>query len=89
MHINLIGQRNIFGGGIHYGNFSEALKKINLFGGLIREIGTSPSELNLIAETASLADVHIFFYPTSEQVSPKGFVVKWGIFETTKLPAWS
>jgi len=87
LYINLIGQRNIFGGGIHYGNFCDALKKLNLFGGFIREIGTSLSELSSLSESARLADIHIFFYPPSEQVSLKGFVVKWGIFETTKLPA--
>ena len=87
MYINLIGQRNIFGGGIHFGNFSDALKKINLLGDFIREVGTSSSELGVISDTATHADVHIFFYPPSEPVSLKGFIVKWGIFETNKLPA--
>ena len=86
MNINLIGQRNIFGGGVHYRNFSESMKKVNLLGDFVREVGTSPSELNSFFDTATPADVHIFFYPISEQVQVKGFVVKWGIFETNKLP---
>lgn len=86
LNINLIGQRNVFGGGVHYGNFSDAIQKFNLFGDFVREVNTTPSELKLLSETATPADINIFFYPSPEQAGLKGFVVKWGIFETNKLP---
>jgi glycosyltransferase involved in cell wall biosynthesis len=86
MNINLIGQRNIFGGGVHYSNFCDAFRKVNFIGDFVNEVEPTDSNLLTLSSSSTLADVHVFFYPTQTKVNLKGFVVKWAIFESNKLP---
>ena len=60
MKINLWGQRNIFGGGIHFSSFSDALSDFSGFGSLLVEYDPSGliCVLTLIKHAAM---INIFF----------------------------
>ena len=49
MNIFLWGQRNIYGGGIHFANFSNALKSISLIREMVVEIDIRGQDLESIA----------------------------------------
>ena len=85
MNIYLWGQRNIYGGGIHFANFSDALKKVSLIKDMVVEIDIRDQNLEFIASKSKDNDVHIFFFPLDVNLNLKGKVIKWGIFESNLL----
>jgi glycosyltransferase involved in cell wall biosynthesis len=87
MKIRLFGQRNILGGGVHYSNFSDALKKIHYIGDLIESIDVkSPIEFDRGLQTSRDSDVNIWFWQHPEIEHFKGVNVVWAVFESNKLP---
>jgi glycosyltransferase involved in cell wall biosynthesis len=85
MNIFLWGQRNIYGGGIHFANFCDSLKKVSLIKDMVIEVDIRGQDLELIASNSSNNDVHIFFFPLDVNLNIKGKVIKWGIFEANLL----
>jgi glycosyltransferase involved in cell wall biosynthesis len=84
MQIHLWGQRNILGGGVHFGGFSTALKNFSGFGSLVNEVDPFSAD----ASSASLTrpgDVNIFFVRPPKTSVIRGAIVKWGIFEADKI----
>ena len=86
MKINLWGQRNIFGGGIHFSSFSDALSDFSGFGSLLVEYDPFGSDLRANADQTCSDDVNIFFVEPAHPIRVRGAVVKWAIFESDKLP---
>lgn len=88
MTINLIGQRNITGMGIHYSNFSDCIKSLWHISGISKEFNRSSNdEMNRLASGSSFRDVNIWFLGFSENLKQyiKGFNIVWSIFESDKL----
>ena len=85
MHIYLWGQRTLLGAGIHYANFSDAMKRLTLVGGMVREVDVCSSNLKSIADGTEKDDIHILFASLAEPVSLQGSVIKWGVFESNIL----
>lgn len=86
MKIYLWGQRNFFGGGVHFASFCDAMKRLNFFGGQVQEVDMKGQDLQVIAGQTTAQDIHVLFFPLREQLSLQGFIVKWGIFEADVLP---
>jgi glycosyltransferase involved in cell wall biosynthesis len=87
MKIRLFGQRGILGGGVHYSNFSDALKKIHYIGDLVENIDVrNPTEFGQGVQTSQDNDVNIWFWQHPEIQHFKGVNVVWAIFESDKLP---
>lgn len=86
MKINLWGQRNIFGGGIHFSSFSDALSDFCGFGSLLVEYDPFGSDLLAHADQTCGDDVNIFFVEPAHSIRVRGAVVKWAIFESDRLP---
>jgi glycosyltransferase involved in cell wall biosynthesis len=87
MKIRLFGQRGILGGGVHYSNFSDALKKIHYIGDLVENIDVrNPTEFGRGVQTSQDNDVNIWFWQHPEIQHFKGVNVVWAIFESDKLP---
>ena len=86
MAIYLWGQRNFFGGGVHFSSFSEALKRPNFLGQLVQEVDMQGQDLNAIAAQSTAQDIHILFFPLRQALPLQGTVIKWGIFEAEVLP---
>ena len=87
MTIRLFGQRGILGGGVHYSNFSDALKKIHYIGDLVENIDVrNPTEFGQGVQTSQDNDVNIWFWQHPEIQHFKGVNVVWAIFESDKLP---
>ena len=87
MKIRLFGQRGILGGGVHYSNFSDALKKIHYIGDLVENIDVrNPTEFGQGVQTSQDNDVNIWFWQHPEIQHFKGANVVWAIFESDKLP---
>ena len=87
MKIRLFGQKNILGGGVHYSNFSDALKKVHYIGDLVENIDVKNSEeLAKAVQTESDKDINIWFWQHPEIQHFKGTNVVWAIFESDKLP---
>ena len=87
MKIRLFGQKNILGGGVHYSNFSDALKKIHYIGDLVENIDVrNPTEFGRGVQTSQENDVNIWFWQHPEIQHFKGTNVVWAIFESDKLP---
>ena len=87
MKIRLFGQRNILGGGVHYSNFSDALKKIHYIGDLVENIYViDPAEFGKGVQTSQPNDINIWFWQYPEIQHFKGVNIVWAIFESDKLP---
>jgi len=87
MKIRLFGQKNILGGGVHYSNFSDALKKIHYIGDLVENIDVrNPTEFGRGVQTSQDNDINIWFWQHPEIQHFKGINVVWAIFESDKLP---
>jgi glycosyltransferase involved in cell wall biosynthesis len=87
MKIRLFGQRGILGGGVHYSNFSDALKKIHYIGDLVENIDVrNPTEFGQGVQSSQDNDVNIWFWQHPEIQHFKGVNVVWAIFESDKLP---
>jgi glycosyltransferase involved in cell wall biosynthesis len=87
MKINLIGQRNILGGGIHFSNFSDSLKKLSAFESLVNEWDVMNNEqLSVFRDNVQSSDINIFFFGFSTIVAiPPGLNIVWAIFESDTL----
>ena len=88
MKIYLWGQRNFFGGGVHFANFSNAMKRLNFFGIQVHEVDIQGQDLQKVADHTTSQDINILFFPINENISLKGLIIKWGIFETDILPTF-
>ena len=86
MTIYLWGQRNFFGGGVHFSSFSDAMKRLNFLGGQVQEVDMKGQDLVPVAAQSTGQDVHILFFPLRQQIPLLGFIIKWGIFEAEVLP---
>ena len=89
MRIRLLGQRNVLGGGIHFSEFSDALKQVSYVRDLVDEIDISSSDW-LAQSSLQFAedDINIWFYPTDVAARLNGHHVCWAIFESDRLPDW-
>lgn len=87
MKINIIGQRNILGGGIHFRNFCDELKKVSFIGSSVHEWDlTNKSQLSSFYHHVDTSDINIFFFGFTTIVRPPpGFNIVWAIFETDTL----
>jgi hypothetical protein len=87
MKLRLIGQRNQLGGGTHFGELCDALKKIAFYSGLIEELDCFDKPAMEAAAAASGAqDVTIWFWNSEWITRFQGNHVVWGIFESDRLP---
>lgn len=86
MKVYLFGQRNNLGGGTHFAGFVDAMKSIVAIGGSIEEVEVSGKKISPVVSRIQSNDVSVFFFPTLSEQFVKGTIVKWGIFETDKLP---
>lgn len=85
MRIYLWGQRNLLGTGVHFTAFANAMKRLPIYGGLVEEVDVFGAHLEAIAEKSCEDDVHILFSSISRPLKLRGKVVKWGVFEATRL----
>ena len=88
MKIYLWGQRNFFGGGVHFASFSDAMKRLNFFGSQVQEVDMQGQNLQTVVAQTTVQDTHVLFFPINENLSLKGFIIKWGIFESDILPTF-
>jgi glycosyltransferase involved in cell wall biosynthesis len=87
MKIRLIGQRNNFGIGIHYVNFSTALQKLSHWGPLVEEIPFDNHATLLAAAARSEPDdINICFVSIPLQNHFRGTNIQWVVFESTRVP---
>jgi glycosyltransferase involved in cell wall biosynthesis len=86
MKIYLFGQRNNLGGGTHFGGFVDAMKSLAVIGERVEEVEVSGKKISPVFSQIQPSDVSVFFFPTLSEQFVKGTIVKWGIFETDKLP---
>ena len=87
MKIRLIGQRNNFGIGIHYANFSTALQKLSHWGPLVEEIPFDNHATLLAAAARSEPDdINICFVSIPLQNHFRGTNIQWVVFESTRVP---
>ena len=88
MKINLFGQRNILGAGIHFASFADALRRDTVFNKIIREwdITNQATLIEVVSQTND-GDINIWF-PGSQASIPllKGKNILWAIFESDLLP---
>jgi glycosyltransferase involved in cell wall biosynthesis len=87
MKINLLGKRNILGGGVHFGHFVDACKSTEMIGMMIKEWDiTAPNQKNLFIESVKSTDINVFFFGFNSLLKPPpGFNVDWAIFESDVL----
>jgi len=88
MKINLFGQRNILGGGIHFASFADALRRDTFFNQIIQEWDiTNQATLIEVLSQTNEGDINIWF-PGSQASIPllKGKNILWAIFESDLLP---
>ena len=87
MKINLLGKRNILGGGVHFSNFSDVCKNTEMIGGMMQEWNlTALDQRNLFIKTVRNTDINIFFFGFNTMLKPpSGFNVVWAIFESDVL----
>ena len=88
MKIYLWGQRNFFGGGVHFASFTDAMKRLNIFGSQVQEVDIQGQNLQTVVEQTTVQDTNVLFFPLNENLSLKGFIIKWGIFEIDILPTF-
>ena len=87
MKIRLIGQRNNFGIGVHYANFSTALQKLSHWGSLVEEIPFDDQTAMLAAAARSKPDdINICFVSIPLQYYFRGTNIQWVVFESTRVP---
>lgn len=88
MKLRLVGQRNQLGGGTHFGEFANALKKLSHVGALVEELDAFDEGAMAAAAAASTEDdVTVWFWQSPEIGRFKGHQVVWAIFESDRLPA--
>jgi glycosyltransferase involved in cell wall biosynthesis len=86
MKLYLLGQRNNLGGGTHFSGFVDAMKSLAAIGEMVEEVEVSGKKISPIVSHIQPNDVSVFFFPTLSEQFVKGTIVKWGIFETDRLP---
>ena len=88
MKINLFGQRNILGGGVHFSSFTDALRRYTLFNKIIKEWDiTNQSILIEAVSQTHEDDINIWFTGANANMSFfKGKNILWAIFESDLLP---
>ena len=86
MKIYLFGQRNNLGGGTHFGGFVDAMKALATVGKSVEEVEVSGKKISPVVSQIQSTDVSVFFFPTMAEQFVKGTIIKWGIFETDRLP---
>jgi glycosyltransferase involved in cell wall biosynthesis len=86
MRVFLFGQRNNLGGGTHFGGFVDAMKSLANIGELVEEVEASGKKISPVAKLVQPNDVSVFFFPSLSEQWVKGTIIKWGIFETNRLP---
>ncbi len=86
--IRLLGQRNILGGGVHYGEFTDHLRRISWLGEAIEEVDLSDRQAVLEAIARSQdGDLNIWFHRHHLWPVFKGRRAVWAIFEADCLPS--
>jgi glycosyltransferase involved in cell wall biosynthesis len=88
MKINLFGQRNILGGGVHYSSFANALRRYTVLNEIIYEWdSTNEASLAEAVSQTSENDINIWFLGPHRSINFfKGKNIVWAIFETDLLP---
>jgi glycosyltransferase involved in cell wall biosynthesis len=87
MKLRMCGIRNNEGGGIHFGSFVDALKRVACLRDAVEEINVLDNDaLAAALATSSSSDVNVWFFPHSWLERFKGTHVVWAIFETDKPP---
>ena len=64
------------------------MKRLNFFGFQVHEVDIQGQDLQTVADHTNSQDINILFFPINENISLKGLIIKWGIFETDILPAF-
>lgn len=86
MKIRLIGQRNQLGIGIHYSNFSDALKRRPGYDQLVEEIDfTNYEQVTQAIHTSQPSDINISFVGVDLRSSFQGHNIQWFISESTVI----
>lgn len=85
--IRLLGQRNILGGGIHFGEFTDHMRKLSWIGSFVEEVDASNLDaLRSAAQRSREGDVNVWFVRHPMWTAFKGAKVVWAIFEADSLP---
>lgn len=88
MKINLFGQRNILGCGVHYSSFANSLRRYTVFNEIIQEWdSTNENSLVEAVSQTSEDDINIWFLGPNRSINFfKGKNIVWAIFESDLLP---
>lgn len=87
MKIRLIGHRNNLGIGVHYSNFTDALKRMSYLGDLVEEVDcNNQDELWSAVERSRPEDINISFVSMPIQDHFQGTNIQWVVFESTRVP---
>lgn len=87
MRFRLFGQANSLGGGTHFREFRDALRRAELLGVEIESF--DPVLLEPLAAAAAQStpdDINLWFWPDQNATFFRGKKIVWGIFESTRLP---
>ncbi len=87
MKLRIFGQRNSLGGGVHFGNFCDALARYNGISGFFEEVDSSrPEEVAQAVDNSSDQDINIIFWLREKHTKLRGKKIIWSIFESDYLP---
>ena len=87
MKIRLIGQRNQYGIGVHFGNFANVLKQWNYLGALVEEVDCNDqAQLEKAAVNSRPTDINISFASVPVNERFQGTTIQWVVFESTRVP---
>ena len=88
MKIRLLGQRNAWGGGVHFAEFANELKSLRLLGSVVEEVDAAQlPALEDAVRRSTPEDINIWFWRHPAVSFIKGVRVLWAIFESDRLPA--
>lgn len=73
MKLRIFGQRNSLGGGVHFGNFCDALARYNGISGFFEEVDSSrPEEVAQAVDNSSDQDINIIFWLREKHTKLRG-----------------
>jgi glycosyltransferase involved in cell wall biosynthesis len=88
MKLRLLGQRNILGGGVHFSNLVDALRKVYFPENIVEEVDLfEDTQFNCAVRSSSAQDINIWIWPDERVKLLKGTQIVWATFESDRLPA--
>lgn len=87
MRLRLFGRAGAIGGGVHFSEFTAALRSLAIIGDLVDEMDVHDESKMARASIESRPDdINIWFWPHQAAPAFKGTKILWAIFESTRLP---